>query len=188
MNRLTKIPAAFKPRFEQSEADGLAKRNKGDDAPPFEVGAAVLNGDYSRQRLEALFTWKTKGRGRSRLAANSDADIEDALRMAVTAVTPGAAIAVLTGLSGVAVPVASAIMTCVRPDNYTIIDYRALHSLSALTSNRNVPFYLKYMEFCVRIANEWRLPLRAFDRALWQWSKENNHELLGVIPGDKLDD
>jgi hypothetical protein len=38
-------------------------------------------------------------------------------------------VAVLTGLSGVEVPAASAIMTAVDPERFTIVDFRALWSL-----------------------------------------------------------
>ena len=125
----------------------MARRNKGDDLPPFEVGAAILKGDYSRKNLDALFTWKTRGRGRSRIAVNTDAEVEDALKLAVAASTPRAAIAVLTGLSGCAVPVASAIMTCVRPE--IVHDYR----LPSFALTRRVNFksqraiFLKLSEF-----------------------------------------
>src|SRR5438067_18687 len=103
----------FAPRFKQSEAQALADRNRGDDQPPFEAGAAILGGDFSPAHFEAIFEWKTNGRGRSRIAKNSKAEVEDALRLAVAATTPRAAIAVLTGLTGVAVPVASAVMTAI---------------------------------------------------------------------------
>jgi hypothetical protein len=61
--------------------------------------------------------------------ANSDGDIRDPLRLAVEATTERAAIAVLTGLRGIEIPVASAIMAAIRPDHFTIVDFRALEAL-----------------------------------------------------------
>jgi len=72
-----------------------------------------------REHLSEIFEWKTKGRGRSRLSRNSDQEIADALSLAVTARTERAAVAVLVGLQGVLVPVASAILTAIDPDRYT---------------------------------------------------------------------
>jgi hypothetical protein len=61
-----------------------------------------------RTASSELFEWKTRGRGRSRPARNSDAEIADALGLAMAARTERAAVAVLTSLAGVEVPVASA--------------------------------------------------------------------------------
>jgi hypothetical protein len=52
-------------------------------------------------------------------------EVEDALRLALAARTERSAIAVLRGLGGVDVPVASAIMTAVDPSRYTILDFPA---------------------------------------------------------------
>jgi hypothetical protein len=82
-----------------------------------------LSNGYSRQNLKDIFEWKTKGRGRSRLGINSDEEIADALRLAKDVKTERAAIAVLTGLAGVLVPVASAVMTTINIDRYSIIDF-----------------------------------------------------------------
>ena len=69
------------------------------------------------------------GAGPCRPARNTDLEIADALDLAIAARTERAALAVLTGLAGVDVPVASAILTAVDPARFTIIDFRALWSL-----------------------------------------------------------
>ncbi len=85
-----------------------------------------------------------------------------------------AALAVRTGLAGVDVPVASAIMTAVDPERYTVIDFRALQSLGIETANRSLNFYLAYLRACRRIANDNGVTLRNLDHALWQWSSEQS--------------
>ena len=98
----------------------------------------------------------------------------DALHLAVHAQTERAAIAVLCGLHGVDVPVASAILTAVAPERFTIIDYRALESLGVTNYVPTVDFYLAYLRACRELVRENTVSLRELDRALWQWSKEHS--------------
>lgn len=167
---------SFAPRFPRSEAAGLVFRymetgGKGDRRAR-RAGQAIMRGEYRREHLQVIHEWKNNRRGNTRPGANTDAEIKDALRLAVLASTPRAAVSVLVGLQGVLVPVASAILTCMRPKAFTILDFRALHALGVETSDRSVSYYLQYLEACRRLATEWGMQLRDFDRALWQWSKE----------------
>jgi hypothetical protein len=98
--------------------------------------------------LEAIFRWKTGGRGISRLRRNSDLEIRDALRLAVSAQTERAAVSVLCGLCGVEIPVASAILTAIDPERYTIIDFRALEALGIKNSWHTVDSYLAWPDAC----------------------------------------
>ena len=86
---------------------------------------ALQVGEYSRANLETIFRWKTKGRGATRLAANSEDEIEEALRVALIAKADRAAVAVLVGLEGIKLPVASTILTMIHPERFTILDMRA---------------------------------------------------------------
>ena len=122
--------------------------------------------------LVTIFEWKTKGRGRSRLRRNSDDEIADALNLASHAKTERAAVAVLLGLQGVHVPVASAILTAIDPERYTVIDFRALEALGCDSKDRSVNFYLAYLKACRQLASKHGVTLRNLDRALWQWSNE----------------
>jgi hypothetical protein len=137
------------------------------------AGRAIRAGDYRHGHLATIYEWKTKGRGRNRLLRNSRREVAEALRLATTAKTERAAVAVLLGLHGVNVPVASAILTVVHPRRYTIIDFRALEALGSKTRDRSLGFYLKYLAACRTIARSWGVSLRDLDRALWQWSKVN---------------
>lgn len=92
----------------------------------------------------------------------------------------------LATLTGVRTPVASALLTAWRPDEYTIIDVWALAALSALGEEvEGVPFrdhgqpwweqhYESYLQACMCIAERVRpLSLRDVDRALWKWGQMN---------------
>jgi hypothetical protein len=96
------------------------------------------------------------------------------LRFAAEATTDRAAIAVLLGLNGVQIPVASAILAAIDPDRFTIIDVRALEALGVTKYVLTINFYLEYLNKCRELARENRVPLRMLDRALWQWSKERS--------------
>ena len=168
----------FTLQFDSSRIFEFARRYKyQDDDIALEAGERIKTGLFTRMNVEQIFGWKTKGRGRSRLLKNTDDEIADALRLVVDARTDRAAIAVLLGLSGVGVPVASAIVTAIYPDRFTIIDFRALEALGisrSLATSITVEFYLKYLKYCRELAKTNRVSLRELDRALWQWSKENS--------------
>ncbi len=139
-----------------------------------DAGQRIACGDHSLTNLETIYRWKTGGRGISRLRRNTDEDIHDALRLAVDAHTYRAAIAVLCGLWGIDIPVASAILTAIDPERYTIIDFRALEALGAKKSWHTIDSYLSYLEHCRSLARQCSISLRELDRALWQWSKEQS--------------
>jgi thermostable 8-oxoguanine DNA glycosylase len=165
----------FQLQFDSLLIPDLAKRYSfQEDAEAFSAGEEIRSGQHTRANLDKIFEWKTNGRGRSRLAKNTDKDIADALRLAIDAKTDRAAVAVLLGLNGVQVPVASAVLTAINPERFTIIDFRALQALSVVQPAINVDFYLAYLRKCRELAKENGVSLRTLDRALWQWSKENS--------------
>src|SRR5271157_4483295 len=96
----------FKLQFEPSEILRLAEDyGPEQDCAALAAGRRISEGEYTRENLLKIFKWKTGGRGKSRLKANKDVEITDALRLAVSARTERAAVAVLSGLHGVGVPV-----------------------------------------------------------------------------------
>jgi hypothetical protein len=156
--RIRELSERYSYRLEDEEAMASGKR--------------IARGEYTRGNLQAIFEWKTGGRGKNRLQFNTDEEIEDALRTAVEAKTERTAVSVLSGLYGVEIPVASAVLTAVAPERYTIIDYRALEALGEKRTWHTVDSYLAYLEYCRKLARENGLSLRELDRALWQWSVE----------------
>lgn len=168
-------PDSFELQFPPDQIKVLAERFLiEDDTEALQAGHRIAEGDYTRSNVEAIFLWKTNNRGISRLHRNSDVEICDALRLAVNAETERAAIAVLCGLSGVDIPVASAILTAIDPERYTMIDVRALESLGAKKNSHTINSYLAYLAFCRNQACLHAVSLPELDRALWQWSKERS--------------
>lgn len=164
---------AFDLAFDPTLIEPLAARysyRKDEDA--LEAGERILSGERTKNNLLRIFDWKIEKRGRSRILRNSDADISDALELSIRASTDRAAVAVLLGLHGVQLPVASAVLTAVFPNRFTIIDWRALEALGVSTKYLSVQFYLDYLNKCRELAGQYDVSLRTLDRALWQWSKE----------------
>ncbi|WP_342167098.1 hypothetical protein [Methylobacterium sp. SD21] len=171
---MPRLAAAFDLQFPLEQIEHWASRYAyRDDAEAMVAGQFIAGGEHTRAHLLTIHRWKTKGRGRSRIACNSDAEIADALALAIAARTDRAAAAVLCGLVGVQFPVASAILTTIDPERYTIIDFRALEALGASKSYVDMQLFLEYLNYCRGLAADRGVSLRTLDRALWQWSAEN---------------
>ncbi len=167
--------ATFTLAFDPKEIPALARAyGPEQDDIALAAGCGIRDGKYTRENLTKIFEWKTGGRGRSRLTRNTDDEIADALRLTVSAATERAAIAVLLGLNGVQVPVASAILTAIDPVHYTVIDFRALEALCNASVDRSINFYLRYLAACSQIAASNGVTLRDLDRALWKWSESHS--------------
>lgn len=167
----------FVLQFDASQIDVLAKRYGYDhDDEALEAGAGIAAGNYDRENLNVIVRWKSARRV-ALIDDNSDLDITRSLRFATDSRTSErSAIETLERLHGVGIPVASAILTLVHPDKYTIIDFRALESLGVNDWPDSVEYYLAYLAACRELALRYSKSLRTLDRALWQWSKERSPE------------
>ena len=140
------------------------------------AGKAIRNGEYTRENLKTIFYWKMESflylKPERQIDRNTDEEISDALKLATKAQTTRAAISVLGGLVGVGVPVASAILTTIYPDQYTVVDKRALKTLGVTSPEPvTVSFYCSYLESCRCLAARYNVELRILYRALWMWPK-----------------
>src|ERR1039457_1788808 len=89
----------------------------------FEAGKAIRNGDYTLENLEAIVRWKSE-RVVHYLIGNSSEAIRTALGVAASPDTAERqAVKALIELHGVDIPVASAIMTAIYPERYTVLDF-----------------------------------------------------------------
>lgn len=165
----------FVLQFSPSELFSLAERYgyEQDDAA-LSAGRNIANGDFSIPNLRIIIEWKS-ARIAGLIEKNSPSDVAKALRFAADSRTSEkSAIQTLCALKGVGIPVASAILTMVYPDKYTIIDFRALEALGVKqgSGEDTVDYYLEYLQACRILAQRCKTDLRTLDRALWQWSKE----------------
>lgn len=103
----------------------------------------------------------------------------------------------LTKLHGVGVRLASAVLTVFRPDEYSVLDWRALDTLKQQgeltidTSGNVLAFgarrpgwwddhYAPYVSGCLAIAEREGVLLRDLDRALWRFSFEAKQSGAGA--------
>jgi hypothetical protein len=59
-------------------------------------------------------------------------------------------------------------------DRYPILDYRALSGLGVTDHANTVSFWNACVTACRAIDHETGFGMRTIDRALWQWSKEQD--------------
>ena len=152
------------------------RSSKEDDEKMERAGKRIANGEYSRLNLEAVCRWKS-ARRIGLLDLNTDAEIARALYRAINAADVKEAVYSLTLLAGVGVKMASAILTAIDPEHYTVLDFRALEALG-LPDCDDVDFYVLYVDECRRMATDCGVTLRGLDRANWQWSKKKDREKI----------
>jgi hypothetical protein len=147
----------------------------------FEAGESIRNGDFALVNLEAIVRWKSE-RAVQFLIGNSNEKIRRVLAVATTPeATTETAMMALLELKGVDLPVASAILSAIYPERYTVLDFRALEALGH--ARHDVRFYEEYLAFCKRLAESNIVqpqsdlpaptPLRAIERALWEWTRSH---------------
>ena len=133
----------------------------------FKSGKRIATGEIDPGLLDPIIDWKSS-RPKTRIkTGNTPDELSEALRVAVSAKQVRTAVGVLCGLNGVDVAMASAILTAIKPDMYTVIDWRALNALGVEKSWLTVDDYLQYLEFCKAKAAELEISLRDLDQALW---------------------
>lgn len=176
-------PLTFKLKFKPSDIKPLAARYLERNATrPIEdqdvsltkvAKAAKARGYLQRDEFLKFCRWKSP-RIMKHAASNSTALVEEASAVAFAAKTEEMRIGALMVLNGVLWPVASSILHWVYDSRYPLLDFRALWSLGV----EKVPtydhtFWNAYTTACRAIAKEAGVTLRDLDRALWQYSFEN---------------
>jgi hypothetical protein len=164
----------FKLQFAAKEIEALAERfGPSGDTRLLVVGAAVrARGYYTRQEFIEVCAWKTVRSG-PKVARNGIAAVRATTRAALAARDEAMRMTTLLKLEGVGVPTASTLLYCAFPDDYPILDVRALESLGVTPrSQYPVSFWLEYLDVCRRLARTHGVSIRTLDKALWQHSKE----------------
>jgi hypothetical protein len=130
-------------------------------------------GFYTKPDFLELCLWKTP-RTQSRCQRNDDAFIGEVTRIALGTQNERLRIEGLTLLSGVGWPTASVLLHFGHRDPYPILDFRALWSLEIPEPPEyTFEFWWKYVLVCRELSSKHNADIRTIDRALWQFSKEN---------------
>jgi hypothetical protein len=169
----------FKLQCSPKDIASLASRFSYDksDAMCQQVGKEARNrGHYTRDEFLTVCAWKTD-RSRSKVQANDASSVERLTARALSARDETTRMEALLELDGVGVPTASALLLFAFPDDYPILDVRALESLGHPgRTTYAVSFWVSYLDACRSLAREHRVHIRTLDKALWQYSKERGAE------------
>ena len=166
----------FKLRFGKRQIAHWADRHR-EENDETDVSAlsqvARSRGYLTPRQFLRLCYWKSP-RTQSRCARNPDDRVRDATRLALGTTDNRAKIGILRLLDGVDWPTASVILHFCDPLPYPILDYRARWSLGY----RKPPpytfeFWMAYVGFTRELSRSTGHSMRTVDRALWQYSKEN---------------
>lgn len=169
-------PLRFRIRFDLSEVRQWAGRYSYPGEDEIVEGVAPRTqrrGFFTKKGFLLVCRWKSPRTVRL-CAANSEEFIEATTRAALSATNEQLKIEVLTLLRGVNWPTASVLLHFGASDLYPILDYRALWSLQVeVPTSYDFDFWWAYTLKCRDLAEQAGVSMRTLDRALWQFSKEN---------------
>jgi len=139
------------------------------------VRFAKENHYLNKELFLKICKWKTP-RSQPLCASNSEAFIKEITNIALTTNSDQLRIEILTILKGVSWPTASAILHFCHNEAFPILDFRALYTLGFNKVPRyNYAFWEDYTNYCRKLGKQFNTDLRDVDRALWQYSKENQN-------------
>ncbi len=165
-----------KLQFEESQITDIAGRYgpSSDEPGLIELKTTVLRrGHLTKDDLCRVARWKA-ARSARHARTNAEEYISEITRLAFATDCERARIECLTVLDGVSWPTASVILHLFHRDPYPILDFRALWSVSlAVPTQYSFGLWWPYVEFCRSLAVNAKVDMRTLDRALWQYSKEN---------------
>ena len=164
----------FTLRFDIAMIADLAGRfGDADDGMGPIARRARRDRSLSREDFLALCAWKSP-RSRPRCERNDEAFVRAVTSAALTTTSERLRIEVLMLLEGVSWPTASAILHFGFRNRYPVLDYRAVWSLGVDGPPRyDYAFWAGYAGCCRTLAKTAGVDLRTLDKALWQYSKEN---------------
>jgi hypothetical protein len=168
---------AFALQLAVEDVPGYAARfpAEGDDDVLALGRAARDRGWYTRAELIRVCRWKTPRSG-PLVRRNRAGSVAGATRAALDETrSERERVEALLSLRGVGWPTASVLLHVAYPDRYPILDVRALHALGVRApSAYSFRFWEAYVTAWRPLAKQSGVGGRAFDRALWQWSKEQS--------------
>ena len=122
--------------------------------------------------LKNIADWKSP-RIIHHIEKNDDDYVKDLTSFAFSTTNERARIEVLRLLDGVDWPTASVVLHLFHKDPYPILDFRAMWSIGLDDYRYSSSFWSDYTSFCREIASCNHIDMRTLDKALWQYSKEN---------------
>ena len=130
-------------------------------------------GHLTRAQLHTVALWKSRRRA-DLVLNNAETFVMEVTAIALGATSERLRIGSLTLLDGVGWPTASVILHFYHPDDYPIIDFRALWTLGMAVPNQYAfDVWERYVNACRALVFEAQMDMRTLDKALWQYSLEH---------------
>jgi len=165
-------------RFPKSELSFFAARYQYPIQEAMVISLAETisrRGWMTKDDLRVVAQWKAP-RSAGHVEGNSEEYVKEITGFALAATNERSRIEVLTNLDGVRWPTASVILHFFHKEPYPIMDFRSLWSVSLdVPSQYSFDFWWPYVEFCRFLSKDTGMDMRTLDRALWQYSKENQY-------------
>lgn len=165
----------MKLRFSESQIHQWADRYMSGSTEAYfiQIRSKVQEQGYlDKKLLKGVARWKSPRRA-GLIEKNDDSYVKEITSWSFSATNERARIRVLRLLDGIGWPTASAILHLFHTDPYPILDFRALWSIGLETYRYSSSFWSDYTYFCRDIASRNQIDMRTLDKALWQYSKEN---------------
>ena len=166
----------MKLRFKESQICKIAERYEypRKEAQLLELRNTVSQAGFlTKNELRLVAKWKAP-RSAGHIEKNTDDYVQEITFWAFKAINERARIETLTILDGVSWPTASVVLHLYHKDRYPILDFRALWSAAMnVPKQYDFSFWWPYVEFCRDVARRNNVDMRTLDRAMWQYSKEN---------------
>jgi hypothetical protein len=163
-----------KLRFREKDIWPIAARYEYQNDILTTVKSSVRQRGYIlNDELQEIARWKAP-RSAGHTKKNKGKYVAEVTKFALSTPNERARIEVLTCLDGVSWPTASVILHFFHVERYPILDYRALWSVTLdVPSQYGFGLWSRYVDFCRSVAKRNRVTMRTLDKALWQYSKEN---------------
>ena len=127
----------------------------------------------TKDQLETICKWKSP-RSAGNMLSNDSEFVKEITTFTFKTENERGRIESLTLLDGVGWPSASVMLHLYHPDPYPLLDFRALWSIGVETvPNYKYEFWWDYVCFCRKLSINTNVSMRTLDKALWQYSKEN---------------
>ena len=132
-----------------------------------------IDGCLTEDALKTVCDWKSPRFARN-YKKNEESFVNEVTRFALSTTCDRAAIESLTILHGVGEPTASTILHFFHKQDYPILDFRALWSVSLIDGKEYKYDYAKwskYVDYCRKLTKEADVCMWDLDCALWQYSR-----------------
>jgi hypothetical protein len=170
------MPKTMKVRFPVSQIKSWAQKYEypREETSLLDLRSGVQEaGHITKDQLRMVARWKAP-RSAGHIEGNTESYVKEITSWAFSANEDRSRIEVLTLLDGVLWPSASVILHLFHKEPYPILDYRALWSVGQeVPKQYSFSFWWSYVVFCRAVARRNSVDMRTLDRALWQYSKEN---------------